>query len=87
MFDAVVHPASETTSTVLERWFICGLHRCRCFKLRVISSRNSAHPRRPTQNGRDYEPFEALEMGGPLVESWIRLGAVFDSAFAHPAGR
>jgi hypothetical protein len=87
MFDAIVRPASEPTSTVFDASSFAA------FIADGVSSYGlSRHGTRLTRvdlhkTDADYEPLEVIEMGGPVVENWVRLGAVFDSAFRTSGGR
>jgi len=87
MFDAIVRPAQDTSSTVFDT------NSFAAFIAEGVSSYGlSRHGTRLTRvdlhkTDADYEPLKAIEVGGPLVENWLRLGAVFDSAFRTSGGR
>jgi hypothetical protein len=87
MFDAIVRPAPKTTSTVFDA------NSFAAFIAEGVSSYGlSRHGTRLTRvdlhkTDANYEPLEASEVRGPIVENWIRLGAVFDSAFRTSGGR
>ncbi len=57
MFDAVVQPASETTSTVFDAGSFAAFIAEGVSSYGLSRHGNSAHPRRPTQNGRRLRAF------------------------------